>query len=91
MDPRAQGLGRFATHALQFRPGSDVAMLNAIMHVIVEEELYDQQYIDGFTENWQEMKTHLKGFPPEKMAEFCEVEAETLRQVARDLPLPRRR
>ena len=84
MDPRAQGLGRFATHALQFRPGSDVAMLNAIMHVIVEEGLYDQQYIDGFTENWQEMKTHLKGFPPEKMAEFCGVEAETLRQVARD-------
>ena len=84
MDPRAQGLGRFATHALQFRPGSDVAMLNAIMHVIVEEGLYDQQYIDGFTENWQEMKAHLKGFPPEKMAEFCGVEAETLRQVARD-------
>ena len=84
MDPRAQGLGRFATHALQFRPGSDVAMLNAIMHVIVEERLYDQQYIDGFTENWQEMKAHLKGFPPEKMAEFCGIEAETLRQVARD-------
>ena len=84
MDPRAQGLGRFATHALQFRPGSDVAMLNAIMHVIVEEGLYDQQYIDGFTENWDEMKAHLKGFPPEKMAEFCGVEAETLRQVARD-------
>ena len=84
MDPRAQGLGRFATHALQFRPGSDVALLNAIMHVIVEEGLYDQQYIDGFTENWQEMKAHLKGFPPEKMAEFCGVDAEVLRQVARD-------
>ena len=84
MDPRAQGLGRFATHALQFRPGSDVALLNAIMHVIVEENLYDQQYIDGFTENWQEMKAHLKGFPPEKMAEFCGVDAEVLRQVARD-------
>ncbi|MEL0063066.1 MAG: molybdopterin-dependent oxidoreductase, partial [Candidatus Puniceispirillum sp.] len=45
MDPRGQGLKRHATHMLQFRPGADVSMLNAIMHVIVEEELYDQQYI----------------------------------------------
>ena len=84
MDPRAQGLKRLATHMLQFRPGSDVAMLNAIMNVIVEEKLYDQQYIDTFTENWDEMKAHLKEFTPEKMAEFCGIEADTLRQVARD-------
>ena len=41
MDPRAQALKRFSTEMLQFRPGADVAMLNAIMNVIVEEELYD--------------------------------------------------
>ncbi|MEM6307941.1 MAG: molybdopterin-dependent oxidoreductase, partial [Pseudomonadota bacterium] len=52
MDPRGQALKRFATHMLQFRPGADVSMLNAIMHVIVEEGLYDQQYIDAYTENW---------------------------------------
>ncbi len=46
MDPRGQGLKRFASHMLQFRPGADVSMLNAIMHTIVEEKLYDQQYID---------------------------------------------
>jgi formate dehydrogenase major subunit len=84
MDPRGQGMKRHATHMLQFRPGSDVAMLNAIMHVIVEENLYDAQYIDGFTENWEEMKTHLKAFSPEDMSEFCGIEADTLRQVARD-------
>ncbi len=84
MDPRAQGMKRLATHMLQFRPGSDVAMLNAIMNVIVEEKLYDQQYIDTFTENWDEMKAHLKEFTPEKMSEFCGIEADTLRQVARD-------
>ena len=84
MDPRAQGMKRLATHMLQFRPGSDVAMLNAIMNVIVEEKLYDQQYIDTFTENWDEMKAHLKDFSPEKMSEFCGIEADTLRQVARD-------
>ncbi len=84
MDPRGVGLKRYATHRLQFRPGSDVAMLNAIMHVIVEEKLYDKQYIDGFTENWDAMVKHLKDFPPEKMAEFCGIDAETLREVARD-------
>ena len=83
MDPRGQGLKRHATHMLQFRPGTDVAMLNAIMHVIVEEELYDAQYIQGMTEGFDTLKTHLEGFPPEKMAEICGIEAETLREVAR--------
>ena len=83
MDPRGQGLKRHATHMLQFRPGTDVAMLNAIMNVIVEERLYDEQYIQGFTENWDEMKSHLKDFPPEKMADLCGIDAETLREVAR--------
>ncbi len=83
MDPRGQGLKRHASHMLQFKPGADVSMLNAIMHVIVEEELYDQQYIEAFTENWPAMKAHLKGFPPEKMAAVCGIEAEVLRDVAR--------
>jgi len=84
MDPRGVGLGRHATHMLQFRPGTDVSMLNAIMHVIVEEELYDRQYIDGFTENWEAMKAHLADFTPERMAEVCGIDAETLRTVARE-------
>jgi len=83
MDPRGMGLTRHATHALTFKPGSDVSMLNAIMHTIVEEALYDRQYIDGFTEGWDNMVEHLKGFPPEKMAEHCGVPAATLRTVAR--------
>ncbi|WGW04066.1 formate dehydrogenase subunit alpha [Tropicibacter oceani] len=84
MDPRGVGLRRFATHMLQFKPGADVSMLNAIMHTIVEEGLYDQQYIDAFTENWEAEKEHLKQFPPEKMEALCGIPAETLRQVARD-------
>ena len=84
IDPRGVGLGRFATHRLQFKPGADVSLLNAIMHTIVEEELYDRQYIEAFTENWEAMKEHLKGFPPEKMAAVCGIEADVLRQVARD-------
>jgi formate dehydrogenase major subunit len=83
MDPRGQGLKRHASHMLQFRPGADVSMLNAIMHVILEEGLYDQQYIAGYTENWDEMKTHLADFPPEKMSEICGIEPDVLRDVAR--------
>ncbi|MEQ5827626.1 formate dehydrogenase subunit alpha [Sulfitobacter sp. NFXS29] len=83
MDPRGVGLRRFASHMLQFRPGTDVSMLNAIMHVIVEEGLYDAQYIAAYTENWEAEKAHLKGFSPEKMAPICGIEAEVLRDVAR--------
>ena len=83
MDPRGQALKRFATHMLQFRTGADVSMLNAIMHVIVEEGLYDQQYIDAYTENWEAEKAHLKDFTPEKMSEICGISADELRAVAR--------
>ena len=83
MDPRGQALKRFASHMLQFRPGADVSMLNAIMHTIVEEELYDRQYIEAYTENWEAEKAHLADFTPEKMQEICGIPAETLRDVAR--------
>lgn len=89
MDPRGQALKRFATHMLQFKPGADVSMLNAIMHVIVEEGLYDAQYIAGFTENWEAEKEHLKGFAPELMADHCGIDAATLRAVARDFATSR--
>ena len=84
MDPRGQALKRHANHMLQFRPGADVSMLNAIMHVIIEEELYDRQYIEAYTENFEAQKEHLKDFSPEKMSEVCGIDAETLRAVARD-------
>ncbi|SEK79303.1 formate dehydrogenase major subunit [Roseovarius azorensis] len=84
MDPRGVGMRRFATHMLQFRPGADVSMLNAIMNVIVEEGLYDRQYIEAFTENWEAEKEHLAQFPPEKMEAICGIPADTLRAVARE-------
>jgi len=84
MDPRGTAMKRHATHMLQFRPGADVSMLNAIMHVIVEEGLYDQAYIEKFTENWEAEKAHLAAFAPEKMEAICGIPAETLRAVARD-------
>ena len=83
MDPRGQALKRYASHMLQFRPGADVSMLNAIMNVIVEEQLYDRQYIEAYTENWDAEKAHLEDFSPEKMSEICGIQADVLRDVAR--------
>jgi len=83
MDPRGHGMKRHASHMLQFRPGTDVAMLNGIMNVIVEEKLYDEAYIESKTENWPAMKAHLASFPVAKMAELCGIEEEMLRDVAR--------
>ncbi|MEP5632617.1 MAG: formate dehydrogenase subunit alpha [Tateyamaria sp.] len=83
MDPRGQGLKRFAYQMLQFRPGADVSMLNAIMHVIVEEGLFDQQYIDAYTENWEAEKGHLKAFTPEAMEPICGIAPDVIRDVAR--------
>ena len=83
MDPRGQALSRHATHMLQFRPGTDVALLNALMHVIVEEGLYDKNYVAGFTEGFDQLRTHLKAYPPEAMAAICGIDAATLRTVAR--------
>ena len=83
IDPRGVGLSKHATHHLQFKPGTDVALLNAIMHSIVEENLYDKDYIVAHTEGWDEFKNHLKGFSPEKMSAICGVDATDIRQVAR--------
>ena len=83
MDPRKQGLSKYAEHNLQFKPGTDVAMLNAMLHTIVEEKLYDEQYVQGQTEGFEELKKSIKDFSPEKMEAICGIEAETLKEVAR--------
>ncbi len=83
MDPRGQALKRHATHMLQFKPGRDVAMLNAMLHVIIEEGLYDKQYVQAHTDGFERLRDNVKNFPPEKMAEICGIDAGTLRTVAR--------
>jgi formate dehydrogenase major subunit len=83
MDPRGQALKRHASHMLQFKPGADVAMLNAMLNVIVGEKLYDQQYIQTYVENFGPFAEHIKDFTPEEMAPICGIDADTLRDVAR--------
>jgi formate dehydrogenase major subunit len=83
MDPRGQNMARYATHMLQFKPGQDVALLNAMLHVIIEEDLVDRQYIQAYAEGFDELKERIKAFPPEQMAEICGIDADTIREVAR--------
>jgi formate dehydrogenase major subunit len=83
MDPRGQALKRHAAHMMQFTNGTDVAMLNAMLNVIVTEKLYDQQYIQTYTEGFSQLAEHVKAFTPEQMAPICGIDADTLRTVAR--------
>ncbi len=83
MDPRKQALSRHAYKHLQFKPGADVAMLNAMLHTIISEDLTDKQYIAGYTEGFEDLKAKIQEFPPEKMEKICGIPAETLKEVAR--------
>jgi len=83
MDPRKTQLQRHATHTLQFKPGTDVAMLNAILHAIIEEGLYDREYVSQHTEGFESLSRHVREFSPENMQNVCGIDAETLRTVAR--------
>src|SRR5437660_868261 len=82
-DPRGQALKRHATHMLQFKSATDVAMLNAILNTIVSEKLYDEQYIQTYVEGFAPFTESIKEFTPEEMAPICGIEADVLRTVAR--------
>jgi formate dehydrogenase major subunit len=83
MDPRRSDLSRHAHRFLQFKPDTDVAMLNALMHVIVHEGLVDEAFIAARTIGYDELKKNVEGYSPEAMAPICGIDAETLREVAR--------
>lgn len=83
MDPRKTDIARYADHVLQFNPDTDVAMLNAIMHAIIQLDLVDQSFIEQRTEGYAALKKHLQDYTPERMAPICGIPAETLYEVAR--------
>jgi formate dehydrogenase major subunit len=83
IDPRRSDLSRLAHRFVQFKPDTDVALLNAMMHVIVHEGLVNQEFIDSRTIGYEELKTNVEGYSPELMAPICGVEAETIRYIAR--------
>jgi formate dehydrogenase major subunit len=82
-DPRRSELARHAAHYLQFKPDTDVAMLNAMMHTIVEEGLVAQSFIDDRTLGYGELKANVAAYSPEAMAPVCGIPAAKIREVAR--------
>ena len=83
MDPQGQSLVRHASHFLQFKSGSDVALLGAMIHTIIEEGLTDDDYIQNHTEGFDDIRENAIHFRPEDMAEVCGIDADTIRTVAR--------
>src|SRR5689334_3284277 len=82
-DPRRGDLARHAWRYLQFKPDTDVAMLNAMIYTIIEEGLVDKKFIEDRTSGYEALKENARNFAPEKMAPICGIPAETLREVAR--------
>jgi formate dehydrogenase major subunit len=82
-DPRRSDLARLAHRYLQFKPDTDVALLNAMMHVIVSEGLVDKDFVASRTIGYDELEKNVAGYSPELMAPICGIDADTIREVAR--------
>ncbi len=82
-DPRITDIGKHAWRTLQFKPDTDVAMLNALIHTVIEEGLADQDFIAKRANNFEALRENVKGYSPEAMEPICGIPAQKLREVAR--------
>ncbi len=82
-DPRQIDLVRFAELHLPQKPGTDVALINAMMNVIISEKLQDSDFINDRTEGFSEFADAVKDFTPEMAEEITTVPAEKIRHAAR--------
>ncbi|HNW01304.1 MAG TPA: molybdopterin-dependent oxidoreductase, partial [Burkholderiaceae bacterium] len=70
--------------SLQFKADTDVAMLNALIHTVIEEGLTDEEFIRTRARNFEALKENVKAYSPEAMEPICGIPAQTLREVARE-------
>ena len=82
-DPRRSELARHATYYLQFKPDTDVALLNAMLHTIIGEGLADAKFVNDRTSGFDEIRKNVEGYSPEAMAPICGISADTIRECAR--------
>ena len=83
IDPRRSQIASHADFYCQIRPGTDVAFYNAVMHVIIEEDIYDREYVNTHTENFEALRELVQAYTPKKAAAICGIGADTIRDVAR--------
>lgn len=81
-DPRKIELADYADVFLQLKPGTNIALLNGMMNVILEKGLQDKEYIEERCENFEELKEIIKEYTPERVAEICGVNAEDIIKAA---------
>ncbi|MCB2193066.1 MAG: formate dehydrogenase subunit alpha [Deltaproteobacteria bacterium] len=84
-DPRATALKDFASTHMQLKVGTDVALINGMMNVLITEELYDKKYVETCTVGFEELKEVVLQYTPERAAQISGVDAEMIREVARRL------
>ncbi len=82
IDPRKTELARHATYHLQLRPGTNVALLNLMMHYIIKEGLVDWAFIEKRTEGYEELRNRILALDIDKMEEVCGVDRELIRKAA---------
>ena len=83
MDPKQVEISRHANHFLQFKPDTDVALLNAIMKSIIDQDLVDKDFIKNRTKDFKKLKEHLKDYTPEKMSRICGISTEKINEIAK--------
>ncbi len=82
-DPRKTEVAFLAHRHLQLKPGSDIALLNGLAHVIITEDLYDKEFVARRTENFEVLKDAVAKYTPEHVEEITGVPAAVTREVAR--------
>lgn len=83
IDPRKIDMVKFSDDHLQLRVGSDIALLNAMIHVIIEEKLYSEEFINQYTNGIDQLKKEVEKFTPEFSETITGVPAEQIRNTAR--------
>lgn len=90
IDPRKTKLAERADLWLRIQPGTDVALLNGLMHIILKEDLWDKQFVADRTEDFDELKEIVEKYPPELVAEITGLTVAELEQAARMYAAPGR-
>ncbi len=84
VDPRKIELAKFADYYFPIKPGTNIAILNGFMHVIVKEGLYDKEFVEKRCESFEELKKSLEKYTPEYVADICGLDnAEDIVKAAR--------
>lgn len=90
IDPRKTAFAERADLWLRIQPGTDVALLNSMVHVIIKEELWDKKYVEERTEDYDELVKVAEKYSPEEVAGICGIDAELIRRAARMYAAPGR-